>query len=216
MATKTLFWDVDTQYDFMMPDGKLYVNGAEDLVPAVNDLRATALGRGGSIVASMDWHSEDNPEISEAPDFQTTFPPHCMAGSPGARRVGDLGDLPVREIDPEPLGPDELADIVRQDSFHVALHKESLDVFSNPNTARLIEAVRPRPARIVVFGVALDYCVRLTLQKLAAFRDIELLLVRDGTRAIDAGSAEQVFGEMERQGVHITERSRLQEMVVCG
>ncbi|MBN1358970.1 MAG: isochorismatase family protein [Sedimentisphaerales bacterium] len=216
MARKTLFWDVDTQYDFMMSDGKLYVKGAERIIPVINRLRATALDNGCSIVASMDWHSADNPEISDEPDFQTTFPPHCMAGSPGARRIGFLGKLPIHEIDPEPRDPDELADLVRHGQFHIALHKGSLDVFSNPNTVRLIESMPSRPERIVLFGVALDFCVKLTLERLARFTGTELVVVRDGTCAIDSEGAGQVLTDLERQGVQMTESGHLQEMVPCG
>jgi nicotinamidase/pyrazinamidase len=77
MARRALFWDVDTQYDFMMPDGKLYAEGAEQIIPVVNDLRAMALDNGCSIIASMDWHRLENPEISDQPDFERTLPrPH--------------------------------------------------------------------------------------------------------------------------------------------
>lgn len=216
MERSTLFWDVDTQYDFMVSDGKLYVEGAEEIIPVIEDLRTTALESGCSIVASMDWHSQGNPEISEQPDFQTTFPPHCMAGSRGAQRVGDLGRLPIREIDLDPQNPAELATIASQEQFHVAIHKEALSVFSNPNTARLIESLPARPEQIVVFGVALDFCVKLTLEELTRFDGTELVLVRDATRAIDVEGAEQVLNELRAIGVHVTESAHWQETVSCG
>jgi len=62
--------------------------GAEDIIAKVSEVRKFALENGYSIIADIDWHSLDNKEISEAPDFKETFPPHCMAGEPGSERVG--------------------------------------------------------------------------------------------------------------------------------
>lgn len=216
MEKNTLFWDVDTQYDFMMPDGRLSIEGAEEIIPVVSDLRMRALEGGCSIVASMDWHRDDNLEISDEPDFRETFPPHCMAGSPGARRVGSLGNLPIDTIDLEPRSPAELYELVRRDQFHVAIHKEALDVFSNPNTVMLLESMPAHPERIIVFGVALDFCIQRTLQGLARFPDIQLLLVRDGTRAIDSEAGQRVIEEFRRRGGQVTESRQFHETARCG
>ena len=91
MKKETVFWDVDTQYDFMRPEGRLYVAGAEGIIDNVSEARRFALENGYSIIASTDWHREGNKEISNKPDFKHTFPAHCMAGKPGSERVGYLG-----------------------------------------------------------------------------------------------------------------------------
>jgi len=167
MEKRTIFWDADTQYDFMMPNGKLYMEGADQIIPAVSDVRAIALDHGCSIIASQDWHSMNNPEISEQPDYKTTFPPHCMSGTPGAARVGYLGTLPIDYVDLEPRNPGEMEELVQPDQFHIVIRKEAISAFSNPNTIRLLEPANP--GRIVVFGVALDVCVEDTLRKLARY-----------------------------------------------
>jgi nicotinamidase/pyrazinamidase len=216
MNGNALFWDVDTQYDFMMPDGRLYVKGAQEIIPVVSRLRTMALDGGCSIIASMDWHREDNPEISDDPDFRVTFPPHCMAGSRGARRVGSLGDLPLDTIDLDPRSPAELAGLLDRDQFHIEIHKDTLDVFSNPNTVALLELLPARPEQIVVFGVALDFCVKRALEGLARFCDVQLVLVSDATHAIDPAAGQHVIEEFEHRGGHVTERRRLREMAPCG
>lgn len=216
MDSSTLFWDVDTQYDFMMPEGNLYVEGAQEIIPVISRLRTMALDRGCSIVASMDWHQETNPEISNEPDFRKTFPPHCMAGSPGAERVGSLGELPIDVIDPEPWSQDDLAHLVGRDQFHVTIHKEALDVFSNPNTLALLESMPIRPERIIVFGVALDFCVQKTLEGLTRLSDVRIVLVRDATRAIDPGAGQRALDPFKRRGGCVTEFGRLHETVPCG
>lgn len=214
MDKRTLFWDIDTQYDFIMPDGKLYSKGAEEIIPVVSDLRAMAIENGCSIIASMDWHDPNNPEISDQPDFEKTFPAHCIAGTPGAARVGYLGNLPIDIIDLDLRNPGELAELVQKEQFHMAIHKEAISVFSNPNTVNLIESAAP--GRIIVFGMVLEFCVQDTLQGLAKFPDVQLVLVKDATAALDAGAEPRVLAELQRMGVEIAEFSRLQEMVPCG
>ncbi len=83
-----VFWDVDTQVDFMSPDGKLYVPGAETLAPNLGRLTDYAHANRITIIASADDHVMAHAEISETPDFQDTFPPHCMRGTPGQRLYG--------------------------------------------------------------------------------------------------------------------------------
>lgn len=214
MEKRTLFWDVDTQYDFIMPDGKLYAKGAEQIVPVVSGLRAMALDNGCSIIASMDWHNPENPEISDQPDFQETFPDHCIAGSPGAQRVGYLGDLPIDHVDLDLRNPGELAELVQKEQFHIAIHKEAISVFSNPNTVNLIESAAP--GQIIVFGMVLEFCVQDTLRGLSRFPGVQLILVKDATAALDPGAEARVLNELQRLGVEVLESSRLKEMVPCG
>jgi nicotinamidase/pyrazinamidase len=214
MEKRTIFWDADTQYDFVMPDGKLYMEGADRIIPVVSEVRATALDQGCSIIASQDWHRLSNPEISENPDFKDTFPPHCMAGTPGAARVGYLGTLPIDYVDPEPRNPGELQELVQPRQFHVVIRKEAISAFSNPNTIPLLEAANA--GRIFVFGVALDVCVEDALRNLARWPGIELLLIGDATKGMGIKPDEQVLDELQSLGVDITESSVVHEMLPCG
>ena len=51
-----IFWDVDTQYDFIMPDGKLYVTASEKRLPNLKKLTDHARQRGIPIYGSVDNH----------------------------------------------------------------------------------------------------------------------------------------------------------------
>src|SRR5262245_42446191 len=82
-----VFWDVDTQADFMLPEGKLYVPGALDIVENLSRLTRHARTRRIPRVASVCDHTLEDAEISASPDRRTTFPPHCLRGSAGQRKI---------------------------------------------------------------------------------------------------------------------------------
>ena len=77
---KTVFFDVDTQIDFMFPSGALYVPGAEGIVDRVAALNRHAMAHGIPVISTMDAHAENDPE------FQI-YPHHCVAGTLGQRKV---------------------------------------------------------------------------------------------------------------------------------
>jgi nicotinamidase/pyrazinamidase len=200
---KLIFWDVDTQFDFMKPEGSLYVPGAESIIDKVSEVRKFALQNDYSIIADMDWHKPENEEISESPDFNKTFPPHCMAGSPGSERLGYLGNVPIEYIETDKISPEMLKKLVEKRPFHIVIRKESLDVFDNRNTDRLIQIVKPQA--VAVFGVALDFCVKLVLDGLTRHDGIKRILLRDIVKGLDPKTEDDIINEMRQTGVEVTE-----------
>lgn len=210
----TLFWDVDTQFDFMMPEGRLYVPGAEKIIEMVSDVRRLALDSGFSMMADIDWHSADDPEISQTPDFKETFPPHCMADQPGSERVGYLGKVPISYVETSEAGVAELHKLVEKEPFHIVIKKSTLDVFENPNTGKLVDLIRPR--QVAVFGVALDFCVSCVLRGLVKYDGIAVTLLRDATKGLGAKPEEEIFAEFEKIRVQVTTLDAFRERLPCG
>jgi nicotinamidase/pyrazinamidase len=169
-------WDVDTQVDFMLPAGKLYVPGAEETAPAMRRLVEAARGAGIPHVASSDDHELTDAEISESPDFGTTYPPHCLRGTRGARKVPE-----TEQEDPVPIGLELLPERwLRGREF--LLLKKHFDVFTNPNTDRLLELLDPD--EVIVFGVATDVCDDATILGLLE-RGRRVRFVEDAARGLD-------------------------------
>ena len=96
---KRVLWDVDTQVDFVHADGKLAVPGAEAARAGDGAARRGARAAGIPHVASADDHELTDAEISETPDFATTYPPHCLRGTRGAEKIAE-----TEQADPVPLG----------------------------------------------------------------------------------------------------------------
>jgi len=199
---KTIFWDVDTQYDFLHPEGGLYVPGAAEIIDNISRTRRFALENGFSMVASIDWHTTDDPEISPEPDYVTTFPPHCLAGTPGARRTGYLGDIPINCVPLEEMRTDKLAGFLDADQFHLVLHSNTFDVFDNVNTPKVLDIVAP--ARVMVFGVALDVCVRHTIVGLLKWGQTQVFLITDATRGLGIIPDSELLEQFAENGVKMT------------
>jgi len=214
VKTDIIFWDVDTQYDFMMPDGKLYVPGAEQIVNRVSEIRKFALASGFSILADIDWHSADDEEISEAPDMKETFPPHCMAGQRGGERVGYLGNVPIDYVEIGEVDADTLPRLAEKEQAHIVIRKKTLNVFDNPNTDTLVDLVKPM--HVAVFGVALDCCVYYVLQGLSKHEAVKLSLLTDATRSLQTRPDEEIYRELRQLGVETTTFDELKRRLPCG
>jgi nicotinamidase/pyrazinamidase len=155
VTNRVVLWDVDTQVDFMLPEGKLYVPGADETVPAMRRLVEAARAAGIIHVASADDHELTDPEISADPDWQNTYPPHCLRGTRGAQKIPE-----TEQSDPLPLSltpyPPGLVPGLVEGRRELLLLKKNFNVFTNPNTDSLLDALDPD--EIVVFGVATDVC----------------------------------------------------------
>lgn len=200
MSKKSILWDVDTQVDFMLPEGKLYVPGAEQTLEAMARLVRGARAAGIVHVASADDHELTDPEISAEPDFETTYPPHCLRGTRGALKVPE-----TEQADPLPLGatpypPGLLREIV-EGRREILLLKKSYSVFANPSAEPLVELLDP--AEVVVFGVATDVCDHAAIMGLLD-RGRHVAFVEDAARGLSETRVETCTAVWRERGVHFT------------
>jgi nicotinamidase/pyrazinamidase len=200
--TKLIFWDVDTLYDFMKPEGKLYVGGSEEIIPAVKALTDFAHANGIPIVASADKHELSDLEISDTPDWKSTFPPHCMRGTPGQLKIEETRLQNPLVIEPELQDPGALARQVLAHRGDFLLNKRAIDVFTNANVPALLRALEPQA--VVLYGVATDFCNRYAVEGLLrALPQVELYLVVDAVRAIVPEEGERLIADWKKRGIRL-------------
>jgi nicotinamidase/pyrazinamidase len=189
---KQLLWDVDTQIDFVHADGKLAVPGAEDAIAAMSELVAWARAEGIPHLASADDHELTDSEISESPDWSTTYPPHCLRGTRGAEKIAE-----TKQDDPVPLGLDPVPDhFLRGREF--LLLKKSFDVFTNPHADRLLELLDPD--EVIVFGVATDVCDDAAIRGLLD-RGRAVTFVEAASRGLDEARTAACTATWRERGV---------------
>ena len=200
--TRVIFWDVDTQYDFMKADGKLYVPDAESLIPNLKKLTEYAHAHGIRIVASADDHVAGHRELSDSPDWNGTFPPHCMRGTAGQKKIAETTLKDPLVIEPEAQEPATLTARVRKSGGDILFHKHWFDVFTNPNVETVIDALAPTD--IVLYGVALDVCDKYAIEGLLARRpQIRLHAVTDAMKPIHEDAAERLLRDWAARGVRL-------------
>ena len=170
MRSNKLFWIVDVQHDFMDRDGKLYVEGAEDIKGNLSKVKSLIDKHNINTVHTMDWHYYDSAELSETPDFINTFPEHCMAGTRGADIIPE-----IKPNDPLIINWDQRLDMNYADEliffsdnkFEFLLRKDMFDfIEGNSNSAILTELLKERFYDIYVVGVAGNVCVNFAVKNL--------------------------------------------------
>lgn len=189
-----IFFDVDTQFDFMEPGGALYVPQAETIKPNLERLLRAAGQHGITTISSRCAHQPGDAEFE-------MFPPHCLEGSPGAQRVFEnLPELPGTVI-----AVDEMA--VPWDAIepgkHYIVKKKVFDMFSSAWLAALRERKVFNRKNCVVFGVATDYCVRACVFGLVE-AGARVQVVEDAIRGVAAETTEQTLAEMRAAGIEFT------------
>jgi nicotinamidase/pyrazinamidase len=179
----------------MLPEGKLYVPGAEAIVPTLARLTQWAGGHGVLVVASADAHQPDDEEFR-------LYRPHCLAGTFGQKKIPETSLAPQFTI-PNRVGsplPDPAQ--YRQ----VVIEKQQFDIFTNPNTQALLD--RLGKPEIVLYGVVTEICVSAAARGLLD-RGYRLTVIEDAIRHLDADPARAFLGEVRERGVQIVSAEQL-------
>jgi len=187
-----IFWEVDVQADFMLPGGKLYVPGAEKLLPNVR--RLTDAARQGQVllVSHGCFHTPNDPEFK-------IFPPHCVKGTAGAELVPQaLAEKVVRvPNDAEAKLPEDLSKYQQ-----ILLEKQTLDVFESRHADALLQRLGSH-AEFVVFGVVTEYCVSFAAKGLLQ-RGRRVAVVQDAIETLKQEDGTMTIAELEELGARLT------------
>ncbi len=186
-----VFWEVDVQSDFMLPGGKLYVPGAEKLLPNIRKLTDAARRDEVFLVSHGCFHPVDDPEFQQ-------FPPHCLKGTPGAEFVPEA--LTDRFVRIENRATDRLpGDLSKYQQ--IVLEKQTLDIFQTHHADALVERLGNAP-EFVVFGVVTEYCVSFASKGLLA-RKRRIAIVRDAIETLDPQVGAKTITDLKTLGARI-------------
>lgn len=178
---------VDVQNDFADPNGSLYVKTGEEVVPLINGEIARALAAGGRVFHTQDWHPESTPHFAKDGGI---WPVHCVADTWGA------------ELHPQLLvkGP-----VLRKGTSG----EDGYSGFSvrNPTTGeaaptQLQSLLDPSVRRLVVVGLAGDYCVKETaLDGVRLGYEVEVPLQLTRFVELEEGDTERSVEQLRTAGV---------------
>jgi nicotinamidase/pyrazinamidase len=172
-----VFFDIDSQLDFLYPAGALYVPKAERIVPAIACLNRYAAAHGIPVVSTTDAHTENDPEFH-------VWPHHCVAGTLGQRKAE------ATLLDRRVVIPNRDCALDLAGARQIIVEKQTVDVFQAPNLSRVVELLGAD--HCVVYGVVTEICVLYAVRGLlrtgrrvtVATDAVETLKREDSERAL--------------------------------
>ena len=187
-----IFWEVDVQKDFVLPGGKLYVPGAEKLLPNIRRLTDAARQDRVFLVSHGDFHAPDDPEFK-------VFPPHCVKGTSGSELVPEALTEKVVRVpnDPDARLPEDLASYQQ-----IVLEKQTLDIFQSRHADALLRQLAG-DAEFIVFGVVTEYCVSFAAKGLLQ-RGKRVAIVQDAIETLNTEAGQKAVAQLQQLGARLT------------
>lgn len=207
---------VDTQNDFC-PGGSLAVEEGDLVVPALNQAWQILNGRAGGrvreypyahredldyqtptsvLVATRDWHPAQTSHFGTPPNFVTTWPAHCVAGTEGAafHKDLDLRDAVIMSKGTE-VDEDAYSGFQAKDRWGQTLESIIGD---------------PKRLRIAVFvgGLATDYCDKATILD-ARVHGYDTFVLEDAIRGVAPETTVTAIAEMKAAGARFITNNQL-------
>jgi nicotinamidase/pyrazinamidase len=181
---------VDVQNDFTDPDGGLYVRGGEDVVDAVNVEVAAAMNAGGTVVYTQDWHPESTPHFAKDGGI---WPVHCVGGTWGAEFFPNL----------IVQGPVVRKGTGGEDGYSGFSVRDP--VTGAASATQLQSLLPPEVRRLVIVGLAGDYCVKETaLDGLRLGYEVAAPLALTRFVNLDPGDDTRTIAELRDAGVTVS------------
>lgn len=201
---------VDVQQDFC-EGGALAVEGGAQVASEISEFLEDAHAEFDAVLTTQDWHIDPGPHFSATPDFQVSWPEHCVAGTEGAELHANLDTEHVDarflkglysdgysgfeglEGDPEKVGTLEgengtkvgPEDAIGEGSadLHAWLREQDIDA-------------------VTIVGIATDHCVRATVLD-AVENDFRVRVIRELTVGVSEESIQEAYAEFEAADVEV-------------
>jgi len=177
---------VDVQNDFC-EGGSLAVTGGAAVARAISEHVAGDGRRYGHVVATKDFHIDPGAHFSDHPDYAATWPPHCVAGTPGSDFHPNLDTGPVEAV------------------FRKGAHAAAYSGFEGADEAGtpLADWLRARDVDGVdVVGIATDYCVHATAAD-AARNGFTTRVLLDLTAGVAPASTAKAIEDLRAANVEL-------------
>lgn len=203
MPSAIVFWDVDTQVDFIDPGGKLSVPGASEIRSRLKAVTSLGSGLGCVMSGSVDAHTPRDLEFRH-------WPEHCVYGTPGQRKIPETTIREPLFIPSRRLTVSQLRGVASFRGQRI-FEKKDNDARTNPNVAGFLQIINP--SLVVVYGVVTEICVDKAVKYLADELGYPTVVATDAVVAIDRRRAGSCIDEWRRGGVGLVSSTALNKRV---
>ncbi len=202
LQCSTVFFDIDTQFDFLSPEGRLYVPHSEEILPKIKRLLKFAEEKGILVISSADSHKKNDPEFEK-------FPAHCLKNSRGSKK---LKETLLKKYISLSLGRKyswEYLEQIKGSYAQIIIEKNALNLFTVPAARELLDIIFP--CRVYVFGVATEYCVKEAVLTLAGEVD-EVFVVEDAVKEVNIKEKDKTFLQFRKNNVKFIDTESVLKM----
>ncbi|MFH0971993.1 MAG: isochorismatase family protein [Candidatus Micrarchaeota archaeon] len=205
-----VFFDSDTQNDYILATGKFALPNAENLRENLKRLTDFARKRKLRIISSVDRHFGTKKyrslEVSELDVWGGPFPLHCVDGTPGQKKIKETASKKAALVENRKYSSAAIKRICAK--REIVIEKQKFSAFSNPNTAKILKFLKVKKA--VLYGVATDYQVRSAALELRQM-GIDVYLVIDAVKSLNVRPTDGEIStrQMQAAGVRIVTASKV-------
>jgi len=210
----TIYWELGAQADLADVDGALYVPGALGIRPVLRRLAEAARREGIPRLATLVSHRPDDPDLvtEGKPDYRETWPPFCLAGTPGQAWIPEARAERATEFPRDARSErliDEALRAFRSVNAGEAITVEvpGFDPWAHLAMERILAAFSPE--RVVLYGIPADRFLSPAIDGLVE-RGIAVTVVEDAIRPLDGKKfPKEVRPAWEEKGVTFTTSGEL-------
>ena len=206
---KTIFYDIDTQRDFIAPDGKCRIVGAEGIVPKLKELTELARDQNAQIVCSVDRHLAGDPMLKS---WGGQYPDHCIAGTPGERKIDETMPLNPLLLENKEYTSEEIHQVLEHKGEIVFQRQEFERLADSAHLRAILRLVLQPFEDIVIYGVYVEQCADREITSLLGLGP-KLHVVKDAVvcRGIHPAS---FFKKWQQAGVELISFDELKLQVL--
>jgi nicotinamidase-related amidase len=206
---QTIFYDIDTQLDFIALDGKFHVEGAETIGPKLKALTDLAHEQKVRIVCSVDRHVPGDPMLKS---WGGPYPDHCLAGTPGEQKIPETKPVNPLYLENKEYTPEEIQKVLDHKG-EIIFQRQQFEALANNAHLRAILRLVLRPySDIVIYGVYVEFCADREITALIGLGP-KLHVVKDAVvcKGIEAKS---FFEKWREAGVEIITFDELKLLIL--
>jgi nicotinamidase/pyrazinamidase len=197
-AEKTIFYDLNTQRDFILPDGKFHIQDAEKIVPVWKAITDLARDVKVQIVCSIDCHVPGDPILKS---WGGPYPDHCLAGTPGQNKIDETAPLNPLTLENKEYTTEEIQKVLDHPG-EIVFRRQQFEKLADSAHLNAILRLILRPYQdIVMYGVYTEACVEREITALLGVGP-KLHVITDAVAVI--GGESPVFHEkLQQEGVEL-------------